>query len=96
LERLYDLYFELSNEDRLSILEVLEERPTRLTGLSGELWGARADVDTVMVDGEIVKEEGEITVADVGEALSEAQALSDEICGNLFRDRPDLRKLVKG
>jgi hypothetical protein len=36
-------------------------------------------MDTVMVDGEIVKEEGEITVADVGEALSEAQALSDEI-----------------
>lgn len=37
MERLCDLYFELSNKDRLSILEVLTERPTRLTGLSGEL-----------------------------------------------------------
>jgi hypothetical protein len=49
-----------------------------------------------MVDGRIVKEAGEITVADVGEVVSEAQALTDEIWGDLFRDRPELEKLVKG
>ncbi len=49
-----------------------------------------------MVDGMIVKEGGEITVADVGEAVSEAQALTEEIWGDLFRGRPELEKLVKG
>ncbi len=60
------------------------------------LYGSTADVDTVMVDGMIVKEGGEITVADVGEAVSEAQALTEEIWGDLFRGRPELEKLVKG
>jgi len=49
-----------------------------------------------MVDGKIVKEGGEIVVADVGKVVSEAQALTDEIWGDLFRDRPELEKLVKG
>jgi len=60
------------------------------------LYGSTADVDTVMVDGRIVKEAGEIVVTDVGEVVSEAQALTDEIWGDLFRDRPELEKLVKG
>lgn len=37
LERLGDLYFELSNEDRLNILTTIEGTPMRLTGLSKEL-----------------------------------------------------------
>ena len=37
LERLGDLYFELSNEDRLNILTIIEETPMKLTGLSKEL-----------------------------------------------------------
>ena len=60
------------------------------------LYGSTADVDTMMVDGRIVKEAGEITVADVCEVVSEAQALTDEIWGDLFRDRPELERLVKG
>lgn len=36
MERLYDLHFELSNEDRLSILHLLKERPERLTRISKE------------------------------------------------------------
>jgi len=37
LERLYDLHFELSNEDRLSILQLLKEKPEKLTGISKEV-----------------------------------------------------------
>jgi 5-methylthioadenosine/S-adenosylhomocysteine deaminase len=70
--------------------------PTADVTSSLVLYGSTADVDTVMVDGRIVKEAGEIVVADVGEVVSEAQALADEIWGNLFRDRPELEKLVKG
>ena len=37
MERLYDLHFELSNEDRLSILHLLKERPEKLTHISKEI-----------------------------------------------------------
>ena len=37
MERLYGLHFELSNEDRLSILQLLKERPGKLTGISKEV-----------------------------------------------------------
>ncbi len=37
MERLYDLNFDLSNEDRFSILYMLVERPMKLTGLSKEI-----------------------------------------------------------
>ena len=70
--------------------------PTADVTSSLVLYGSTADVDTVMVDGRIVKEAGEITAADVGEVVSEAQALTDEIWGDLFRDRPELERLVKG
>jgi 5-methylthioadenosine/S-adenosylhomocysteine deaminase len=70
--------------------------PTADVTSSLVLYGSTADVDTVMVDGRIVKEAGEIVVADVGGAVSEAQVLADEIWGDLFRDRPELERLVKG
>jgi len=37
MERLYDLHFELSNEDRLNILNLLKERPEKLTQISNEV-----------------------------------------------------------
>jgi predicted transcriptional regulator len=37
MEKLCDLYFELSNEERLKILYLLNEKPNTLTGLSDEL-----------------------------------------------------------
>lgn len=37
MERLYDLHFELSNEDRLNILNLLKERPEKLTRISNEV-----------------------------------------------------------
>lgn len=37
MERLYELHFELSNEDRVSILQLLKERPEKLTHISKEI-----------------------------------------------------------
>jgi len=37
MERLHDLYFELSNEDRLSILNLLKEKPEKLTRISTKI-----------------------------------------------------------
>ena len=37
MERLYDLHFELSNEDRLSILNLLKDVPRKLTEISKEI-----------------------------------------------------------
>ena len=70
--------------------------PTADVTSSLVLYGSTVNVDSVMVDGRFLKKDGEILVTDVDEALSEAQALTDEIWGNLFSDRPELRKLVKG
>jgi len=37
MERLNDLHFELSNEDRMNILNLLKERPEKLTRISNEI-----------------------------------------------------------
>lgn len=37
MERLGELYFELSNEDRLRILQILERKPLKLTNIAKEL-----------------------------------------------------------
>jgi len=51
-------------------------------------------VDTVMVDGRVVKEKGSVNVVDLGEVLGKAQEITEEIWGNLFSDRPRLRDLM--
>ena len=60
------------------------------------LYGATVNVDTVIVDGSIVKENGEIITIDVVECLDEAQQVTHEIWENLFHESPELRRLVKG
>jgi len=60
------------------------------------LYGSTASVDTVIIDGEVVKDGGRVTVVDVEECLREAQVLVEEVWDALFSDRPGLEKLVKG
>ena len=60
------------------------------------LYGSTASVDTVIIDGEVVKDGGRVTVVDVEECLREAQVLAEEVWDALFSDRPGLEKLVKG
>ena len=58
------------------------------------LYGSTGSVKTVMVDGKIVKEEGRVTTVDTGPCLEEAQALCESVWEGLFRDQPELRKVV--
>jgi 5-methylthioadenosine/S-adenosylhomocysteine deaminase len=60
------------------------------------LYGGTGNVDTVMVDGVILKEGGIMVNLDIGEVLEEAQDITMEIWDSLFSHRPDLRRLVKG
>lgn len=68
--------------------------PTADVTSSLVLYGSTVNVDTVMVDGRVVKEKGRITVVDEREVLRKAQEITDEIWGNLFTDRPQLRDLM--
>jgi predicted oxidoreductase len=47
-----------------------------------------------MVNGRVVKERGGVTEVDVGDVLGKAQEITEEIWGNLFHDRPQLRDLM--
>jgi 5-methylthioadenosine/S-adenosylhomocysteine deaminase len=60
------------------------------------LYGSTVNVDSVIVDGRFLKEGGKILVSDLKEVLSEAQTMTDEIWGALLRDRPNLKKVLKG
>ena len=68
--------------------------PTADVTSSLVLYGSAANVDTVMVDGRVVKEGGLVKSVDEGEALVKAQEITEEIWGNLFHDRPRLRDLM--
>jgi cytosine/adenosine deaminase-related metal-dependent hydrolase len=59
------------------------------------LYGATVNVDTVMVDGEVLKKDGKITSIDTNKALIEAQILTEEIWDALLKDRPEVKKLLK-
>ncbi|MGD2201333.1 MAG: amidohydrolase family protein [Candidatus Bathyarchaeota archaeon] len=59
------------------------------------LYGSTASVKTVIVDGEIVKDDRGVTTVEVGERLSEAQGLCEEIWERLFRDQPGLKALIR-
>jgi hypothetical protein len=60
------------------------------------LYGATVNVDTVMVDGVLVKQGGQMIGMDDARILDDAQEVTMEIWDDLFRDRPELEKRVKG
>jgi 5-methylthioadenosine/S-adenosylhomocysteine deaminase len=59
------------------------------------LYASTADVDTVMVDGKIVKKNGVFTNLNAPKIVSTAQNITKEIWNNLFKDRPELKKLIE-
>lgn len=59
------------------------------------LYGATVNVDTVMVDGEVLKKDSKHTRIDTSKVLNEAQVLTEEIWGNLMKDRPEVKKLLQ-
>jgi 5-methylthioadenosine/S-adenosylhomocysteine deaminase len=58
------------------------------------LYASTGSVKTVMVDGKIVKDERRVTTVDTVHCLEEAQALCERVWEELFRDQPELRKVV--
>jgi len=69
--------------------------PTADVTSSLVLYGATVNVDTVMVDGKILKQDGKMVGMNEWKILDEAQVITSEIWEGLFNDRPELRKLVK-
>ena len=59
------------------------------------LYGNTMNVDTVMVEGIILKQGGKMVDMDSVRVLDDAQAITMEIWESLFSARPELRKLVK-
>ncbi len=66
--------------------------PTRDPLTSIVLYGTSKDIDTVVVKGRILKQEGELTSFDEREALLKAQVRTDEIIERFFEDQPDQRE----
>jgi 5-methylthioadenosine/S-adenosylhomocysteine deaminase len=60
------------------------------------LYGSTSSVDTVILDGRMVKEAGEITTVDTGLCFSRAQGLCEELWSQFFVEHPELRKHVNG
>lgn len=59
------------------------------------LYGSTASVDTVIVNGRVVKDHGTVTTVDVGSCVDQAQNLSDELWKNFFGAFPELEKQVR-
>jgi len=68
--------------------------PTADVTSSLVLYGATVNVDTVIVDGRVVKRDGKLVGLDVGKILDDAQAVTLEIWDGLYKDRPELRNLA--
>jgi len=66
--------------------------PTKDPLTSIVLYGTSSDIDTVIVDGRILKKDGALTSFDLKRALLTAQGRVDEIISRFFEDHPDQRK----
>jgi 5-methylthioadenosine/S-adenosylhomocysteine deaminase len=62
--------------------------PTRDPLTSVVLYGSAADVDTVIVDGKILKRDGVLATVNLAEVLTTAQSKVEEIIDRFFREHP--------
>jgi len=60
------------------------------------LYGGTINVEMVMVDGKILKQNGIMSVENEESIIQDAQDTTEEIWDKLFSERPELRDLVKG
>ena len=63
--------------------------PTKDPLTSLVLYATSSDIDTVIVDGRILKKDGRLIGFDMAEALISAQKRVDEIIGRFFEDQPE-------
>ncbi len=66
--------------------------PTKDPLTSMVLYGTPGDVDTVIVDGNILKQNGKLTTIDTEKALLKAQKRTDKIIERFFEDHPEQKK----
>jgi 5-methylthioadenosine/S-adenosylhomocysteine deaminase len=66
--------------------------PTKDPLTSIVLYGTPSDIKTVIVEGKILKRNGELTTIDTRKALLKAQERTDEIIERFFEDNPEQRK----
>ena len=66
--------------------------PTKDPVTSFVLYGSSRDIDTVIVDGRILKHEGKLTTIDLENALVKAQYKVEEIIERFFREHPEQQK----
>jgi cytosine/adenosine deaminase-related metal-dependent hydrolase len=66
--------------------------PTRDPLTSIVLYGTSNDIDNVIVDGKILKKDGELTTIDREKAMLTAQERTDEIIERFFEDHPEQRR----
>jgi len=67
-------------------------KPTRDPLTSIVLYGTSSDIDHVIVDGKILKQDGKLTTINVEESLEKAQGRTDEIIDRFFEDHPAQRE----
>ncbi len=60
------------------------------------LYANGSDVDTVIVDGRLLKEDGRLVIGRFKDALVNAQELCNGIWSNFWREHPDLSKVWEG
>jgi len=66
--------------------------PTKDPLTSIVLYGTSSDIDTVIVDGRILKRDGALTTIDTAEALLKGQERVEEIIERFFEENPEQRK----
>ncbi|MBA7606251.1 Atrazine chlorohydrolase [subsurface metagenome] len=66
--------------------------PTKDPLTSIVLYGTSSDIDTVIVDGRILKQDGALTTIDTAEALLKGQKRVEEIIERFFEENPEQRK----
>jgi len=69
--------------------------PTKDPLTSIVLYGSSADIDTVIIDGRILKKDGALTTIDMKQALTDAQDRVEEIIDRFFQEHPDQREAWK-
>ena len=69
-------------------------KPTADLTSSLVLYGSTASVDTVIIDGVVVKEAGGIATVDADRCIDQAQRICEEVWTEFFRARPEVKKLV--
>jgi len=88
---------EVGKRADLQLIDLRDPHLTPTVDLTSSLvlYGSTSSVETVLVDGRVVKEAGAVTTVDADLCLTQAQELCEEVWGELFRAHPELERLIR-